>query len=107
MFALTRQLLKVPKENARGAGPGALGVAVSRFHNGLARALNGPEIADNLGIPNDLWQYSEYPVRAIVTPLERIRRVIPGASRWVAHASNTIIRKDLERILRGQEPSYG
>ena len=99
-LALTRQLLKVPKQNARGAGPGALGVAVSRFHNGLARALNGPEIADNLGIPNDFWRYSEYPVRVVLTPLERLRRMIPGASRIVAHASNQIIRKDLERILR-------
>jgi len=99
-LALTRQLLKVPKENARGAGPGVLGVAVSRFHNGLARALNGPEIADNLGIPNDLWKYSEYPVRAVLAPLERLRRVIPGASAVVARASNTIIRKDLERIAK-------
>ena len=105
-LTLTRQLLKVPKQNARGAGPGALGVAVSRFHNGLARALNGPEIADNLGIPDDLWQYSEYPVRAVLKPLERLRRVIPGASNLVAHAGNTIIRKDLERILRGEEPSF-
>jgi hypothetical protein len=99
-LALTRQLLKVPKQNARGAGPGVVGVAVSRFHNGLARALNGPEIADNLHIPNDLWKYSEYPVRAVLKPLEGLRRLIPGASRLVAQANNTIIRKDLERILR-------
>jgi hypothetical protein len=106
-LTLTRQLLKVPKQNARGAGPGALGIAVSRFHNGLARALNGPEIADNLGIPDDLWQYSEYPVRAVLTPLEYLRRVVPGASRAVARANNTIIRKDLQRILRGEEPEFG
>jgi hypothetical protein len=105
-LALTRQLLKVPKENARGAGPGALGVVVSRFHNGLARALNGSEIADNLGIPNDLWRYSEYPVRAVLAPLERVRRIVPGASRAVARANNTIIRKDLERILRNLEPDF-
>ncbi|MGB5192315.1 MAG: oxygenase MpaB family protein [Polyangiales bacterium] len=105
-LALTRQLLKVPEQNARGAGPGVLGVAVSRFHNGLARALNGPEIADNLGIPNDLWKYSEYPVRAVLTPLERLRRVIPGASALVAHTNNTIIRRDLERILRGAQAEF-
>lgn len=100
-LALTRQLLKVPEQNARGAGPGVLGVAVSRFHNGLARALNGPEIADNLDIPNDLWKYSEYPVRAVLAPLETLRRLIPGASALVARTSNTIIRRDLERILGG------
>lgn len=106
-LALTRQLLKVPMENARGAGPGALGLVVSRFHNGLARALNGPEIADNLGIPNDLWQYAEYPVRAMLTPLERLRRVVPGASSAVAQANNIIIRKDLKRILQHVEPEFG
>jgi len=74
--------------------------------NGLARALNGPEIADNLGIPNDLWKYSEYPVRAVLTPLERLRRVIPGASSLVAHTNNTIIRRDLERILRGAQAEF-
>ena len=104
--ALTRQLLKVPEQNARGAGPRVLGIAVSRFHNGLARALNGPEIADALGIPDDLWQYSEYPVRALVTPLERLRRSIPGASRLVSAASNQIIRRDLERILRGDDAEF-
>jgi hypothetical protein len=101
--ALTNQLLKVPGQSDGGAGPRMLGVAVSRFHNGLARALNGPEIADNLGIPDDLWQYAEYPVRAIVSPFERLRRAIPGASQLVAHASNQLIRKDLERILQAAE----
>ncbi len=104
---LTEQLLKVPEQNARGAGPRMLGLAVSRFHNGLARALNGDEIADNLGIPNDLWQYSHYPVRAVITPLERLRRAVPGMSRLVSTLSNRLIRKDLERILGGQEPSFG
>lgn len=102
-LALTNQLLKVPGQNDTGPAPRVLGVAVSRFHNGLARALNGPEIADNLGIPDDLWQYAEYPVRAIVSPFERLRRAIPGASRLVAHASNQLIRRDLERILRVRE----
>ena len=104
---LTEQLLRVPEQNARGAGPRMLGIAVSRFHNGLARALNGHEIADNLGIPNDLWQYSHYPVRAVITPLERLRRAVPGMSRLVSAVSNRVIRRDLERILRGQEPSFG
>lgn len=105
-LALTRQLLHMPAQNARGAGTRLLGAAVGRFHNGLARAFNGPEIADDLGIPNDLWQYAEYPVRAVVTPLERLRRTIPGASRWVARANNQLIRQDLKRNLRGREPEF-
>jgi len=45
-------------------------------------------------------------VRAVLTPLERLRRVIPGASALVAHTNNTIIRRDLERILRGAQAEF-
>ena len=103
---LTHQLLKVPGENAKGQGPPALAVAVSRIHNGLARAFNGPEIADDLGIPDDFWQYSIYPIRAAVTPFEWARRRIPGASRLASHIGNRAVRGDLTRILRGHEPSF-
>jgi hypothetical protein len=103
---LTQELLKVPGQNAKGQGPPALAVAVSRIHNGLARAFNGPEIADDLGIPDDLWQYSIYPIRAAVTPFEWARRTIPGASRLASQIGNRAVRGDLSRILRGQEPSF-
>lgn len=103
---LTEQLLKVPGQNAGGKGPPMLAVAVSRVHNGLARAFNGHEIADDLGIPDDLWQYSLYPIRAAITPFEWVRRKIPGASRLASHVGNQAVRGDLTRILRGQEPSF-
>lgn len=103
---LANQLLKVPEMDMEHGLPKAVVFAFSRFHNGLARALNGHEIADNLGVPDDLWQYVEYPVRAIVGPLERIRRLIPGADRAFARANNVIIRKDLERNLRGREAEF-
>jgi hypothetical protein len=105
-LALTEQLLRVPGQNAKGKGPPVLAVAVSRFHNGLARALNGHAIADDLGIPDDLWQYSIYPVRAAVAPVEWFRRWVPGANRLAAHIGNSAIRGDLSRILRGAEPSF-
>ncbi len=105
-LALTEQLLRVPGQNAGGKGPPALAVAVSRFHNGLARALNGDVIADDLGIPDDLWQYSIYPLKAAVIPFEWVRRRVPGASRLAAHVGNSAIRGDLTRILRGVEPSF-
>jgi hypothetical protein len=105
-LALTEQLLKVPGQNARGKGPPMLAVAISRFHNGLARAFNGPEIANDLGIPDDMWKYSVYPVRAALTPFEWLRRKIPGASRLASHVGNRAVRGDLTRILRGEEPSF-
>jgi len=105
-LALTEQLLKVPGQNAKGKGPPVLALAVSRIHNGLARAFNGPEIANDLGIPDDLWQYSVYPIRAAVTPIEWLRRRVPGASRLASHVGNRAVRGDLTRILRGEEPSF-
>ena len=39
-------------------------------------------------------------------PLERLRRWIPGADRALARANNVIIRKDLERNLRGREAEF-
>ncbi|MBT8450747.1 MAG: DUF2236 domain-containing protein [Deltaproteobacteria bacterium] len=104
--ALTEQLLKVPGQNANGKAPPVVALAVSRIHNGLARAFNGPEIADDLGIPNDLWQYSVYPIRAAVAPFEWIRRRVPGASQLVSEVGNRVVRGDLTRILRGEEPSF-
>jgi len=103
---LTEQLLKVPGQNAQGKAPPVLALAVSRIHNGLARSFNGPEIADDLGIPDDLWKYSVYPIRAAVAPLEWLRRRVPGASRLASHVGNSAVRGDLTRILRGEEPSF-
>jgi len=104
--ALTEQLLQVPGQNAKGKGPPFLALTVSRIHNGLARAFNGPEIADDLGIPNDLWQYSVYPIRAAVAPFEWLRRRVPGASELASQVGNRAVRGDLTRILRGEEPSF-
>ena len=105
-LTLTKQLLDVPAQNAGGKGPPMLAVAVSRVHNGLARAFNGAEIADDLGIPDDLFQYSVYPIRAAIKPFEWFRRRIPGASRLASHVGNRAVRADLTRILRGEEPSF-
>ncbi len=104
--ALTEQLLKVPGQNAKGKGPPFLALTVSRIHNGLARAFNGPEIADDLGIPDDLWQYSVYPIRATIAPFEWLRRRVPGASQLASQVGNRAVRGDLTRILRGEEPSF-
>lgn len=105
--ALAEALLEVPGQNAPGKAPSWVARFVTRFHHGLARALNGPEIADDLGLPDDLWQYVEYPARAIIRPLETLRRRVPGGNRVAARIGNDAIRRDLRRLLRGVEPSFG
>ena len=105
-LALAGALLHVPGKNAAGQSPNWVARFVTRFHHGLARALNGPEIADNLGLPDDLWQFAEYPTRAVVRPLELVRRRVPGASRLASYVGNRTIRQDLRRLLRGDEPNF-
>lgn len=106
-LALAEALLEVPGQNASGKGAAWVARFVTRLHHGLARAFNGPEIADDLGVPDDLWQYAEYPARAIIKPLEALRTMVPGASRLAARIGNEAIRRDLPRILRGLEPGFG
>lgn len=106
-LALAEALLEVPGQNAPGKARSWLARFVTRFHHGLARALNGPEIADDLGLPDDLWQYAEYPARAIIGPLETLRQWVPGGNRIAARVGNEAIRRDLRRLLRGVEPSFG
>lgn len=105
-LALAEALLGVPGKNVAGDSPSALARFITRFHHGLARALNGPEIADNLGLPDDLWKYVEYPTRALVRPFEIVRRRVPGGNLIAAQLGNGAIRRDLGRLLQGNEPDF-
>jgi len=104
--ALAKALLGVPGQNAPGKSPNWIARFVTRFHHGLARAFNGAEVADNLGVPDDLWQYAEYPARAIIKPLEKLRRRVPGGNRVAARIGNDAVRRDLSRLLQGVEPTF-
>lgn len=104
---LAEALLQVPGQNVPGKAHSWIARFVTRFHHGLARALNGPEIADDLGLPDDLWQYVEYPARAIMKPLEALRQRVPGGNRVAARIGNEAVRRDIHRLLRGVEPSFG
>jgi hypothetical protein len=105
-LALAEALLRVPGQNASGESPNWIARFVMRFHHGLARAFNGPEVADTFGLPDDLWQYAEYPARAVIKPLEALRRRIPGGSRIAARIGNEAVRRDLRRLLKGTEPTF-
>ena len=96
---LADALRAVPGQNARNEAERRRAFYVSKFHDGLARALNGKEIADALNVPDDPWKFAIYPVRAIVTPLEWARRRVPGATTAAAIASNRLIRADIARML--------
>ncbi len=99
-IALANALLGVPGENSPQNVPPALARALIRFHNGLARALNPPEIADDLGLPDDLWKYAHVPTRALVRPFEIARKRLPGGDRLAAWLGNGVIRRDLDRQQR-------
>lgn len=97
---LTQALLRVLAMHRGGRAEAAFAAVVSRYHSGLSRALNGKEVSDALGVPDDIWQYAIYPTWAIVRPLEAVRRRIPGASRLLSLVGNQTIRQDLKRKVK-------
>ena len=103
---LTRRLLQGPDRDEHRSGPALLTRALVRFQSGLARALNGPEVADDLDIPDDVWKHSLHAVRAVVRPLEWLRRRIPGGTEMASRLGNLAVRSDLNRILQGSEPTF-
>ena len=104
--ALAAALRRVPEQLARSPHEQRLAKWVVKYHDGLTRAFNGDAVADDLGIPNKAWKYAIYPTRAIVTPIERVRRIVPGATRLASLVGNWRVRAGVEKMLAGQEPSY-
>ncbi len=104
--ALAAALRRVPLQMAASPFEKQLSQVTMRYHDGLTRAFNGDRFADELGIPNRAWKYAIYPTRALVTPLECVRRVVPGATHLAALVGNRMVRSDVRRMLGGIEPSF-
>jgi hypothetical protein len=104
--ALAQALRRVPEQLATNPRERQLSKVVTKLHDGLTWAFNGPIIAGELGIPNRRWRLAIYPTRAIVAPLELARRVVPGANRMAIRLGNRIVRGDVDRMLGGAEPEF-
>jgi len=103
---LTQALRRVPYNMDQSAAERLLRPVMVRFHDGLSWALNGPEIAKALRIPNAGWRHALYPVRALVTPLELLRKATPGATDALAYAANQLVSQQMTRQLGRKPPTY-
>jgi hypothetical protein len=105
-LALAAALREVPRRLARTRFEKLFSRFVVPYHDGLTRAFNGDQIADDLRIPNAAWKHAIVPTRAIVGAIERVRRAVPGATWLATELGNRRVRAQIERILEHREPSF-
>jgi ER-bound oxygenase mpaB/B'/Rubber oxygenase, catalytic domain len=76
------------------------------YRNGLSRALLGDEIADELGLPKDLWKYAI----ALTTPpmfaLETLRRNVPGLTDFAVRFGERSLVKLAARITAQEKVTF-
>ncbi len=105
-IALAAALRRVPESRSRNALEARVADFVMRYHDGLTYAFNGPEIASALHVPNPHWRHVIHVTRAIVTPLEVLRKVTPGLNRIATAFGRRAIRANVEEMLGGKEPGF-
>lgn len=105
--ALARALSEVPAQHARNAPERAIGRFMIRYMNGMTRALNGDEFADDLGIGDRHWRYALVPTRAFVGAAEALRRSLPAGTLLAAVGGNWAMHSGVAAQLRGREPDFG
>jgi hypothetical protein len=108
---LADALRRVPGEAALRIGGGRpadvrMARFMERYHDGLAWAFNGEEIATNLEIPNPSWRFAIYPTRIVIGTLERARRILPFGTPLMARLGNRAIRQRVKEMLEGAEPDF-
>ncbi|MCC6644207.1 MAG: DUF2236 domain-containing protein [Polyangiaceae bacterium] len=105
-LALADALRRVPLQMADDPLRRALAPWVARYHDGLARAFNGPKIADDLRVPDDAWKYAIWPTQLVIGAVERVRERVPGATALAARVGNHLVRASVDHMLRGVEPQF-
>lgn len=105
-IALAAALRRVPASRSRNVWEERLAELVMRYHDGLTYAFNGDEIASSLEVPNPEWRHVIHLTRALVVPMEVLRRVTPGMNRVATRLGRKILRMNVEDMLAGKEPGF-
>jgi hypothetical protein len=105
-LALAAALRRVPASRSRNAWEDRLAELVMRYHDGLTYAFNGDEIASSLKVPNPEWRHVIHLTRAVIRPLEVLRRVTPGMNQAVTQLGRYLFRANVEGMLAGKEPGF-
>lgn len=103
--ALAQALRKVPSDPAFG-GSRLQAWLMTRYHDGLTHAFQGPEVAQALQIPNAAWRLALFPTRVLVGAIETVRTHVPGAEAALVYLGNRELRKTIRRQLGGKEPGF-
>lgn len=72
--------------------------------DGLTREFNGPAVADELGIPTTPWVFCRPAIKALVTPFELLRPLVPGATALMSAVGNWMFAQIVDYTLNDPSP---
>ncbi len=104
--ALAAALSKAPQLHARNPVEKAVGRVVVRYIDGMAWALNGEELAEDLRIRHRPWRHAIHLSRMMIRPLEGFRRSVPYGSRLFAAWGNRTMHRGIAVQLRGLDADF-
>ncbi|MBX2811867.1 MAG: DUF2236 domain-containing protein [Myxococcales bacterium] len=99
--SLVRAFLEHPLALAQSNAEHRMITLRMQAYKGIVRGLLGEKLADQLGIPNDMWKYSFHTVRKITRNTERLRRHLPGGERLAVQAGQQHWQHIVEFGLNG------
>lgn len=104
--ALARALSQAPIAHGRNVVERFIGRAVVSYIDGMTWALNGPELASDLRIGHRPWRHVIHVSRAVIRPLERLRRALPFGTALFARAGNYAMHYGIAVQLRGRDADF-
>jgi len=99
--ALVRALIESPQQLAADGAAAAWNRLQVKLGWGFARAMVPEELADALQIPRDATRFVAPLTRAVVRPVEVLRRAVPGGDALVRRVGRAYWNTVLEERLRG------
>lgn len=104
--ALARALSQAPIAHGRNFVERFIGRAVMSYIDGMTWALNGPELAADLRIGHRRWRHAIHASRAVIRPLEGLRRALPFGTALFARVGNYAMHHGIAVQLRGLDADF-
>lgn len=77
-----------------------------KWHDAITRATAGDEKSDDLGVPDGWFRYMIPAGRLLISPIERVRELVPGATRLAWLIGNRSHAFAVSKELGGKEPEF-
>ncbi|MCA9630456.1 MAG: hypothetical protein KC766_22450, partial [Myxococcales bacterium] len=104
--ALAAALSEAPQLHARNPLEQAVGRVIMRYIDGMTWALNGDELATDLGIRHRAWRHAIHVSRLMIRPMEGLRRSVPFGSQVFAAWGNRAMHHGIAVQLRGLDADF-